>query len=99
MSGVGRTPALVVRVAARRVTVPVMRSVGRLRPAHNAGVEPAFVLHLPPAIARLAFGSPYDPYGDGYVHRFDVELIDDGLPATAVWLGPRPPRPLSHASP
>lgn len=40
------------------------------------------MLHLPPRTARLSLGPPYDPYGDGYIHRFDVELTDDGLTAT-----------------
>jgi hypothetical protein len=52
------------------------------RLGHHASVEPAFVLHLPPDTARLAFGPPYDPHGDGYIRRFDVELTDAGLTAT-----------------
>jgi hypothetical protein len=46
------------------------------------GMEPAFILHLPPQAARLALGPPHDPYGDGYIRSFTVELTDDGLSAT-----------------
>jgi hypothetical protein len=60
----------------------VKGSWGCRPPVHNAGVEPAFVLHLPPESGRLAFGPIDDPYGDGYVGRFEVELTDDGLTAT-----------------
>lgn len=46
------------------------------------GEDGRFVIAPEGSTQRWTLGGPVDPYGDGYVHRVFVEVIDDGIAAS-----------------